>query len=162
MNGLTAKMFRTWRTTKVVKKYLDNCGVKKENAEYVKVFQAKMANLEGAKVANHKRMIPANFNERLAKKEARLKEIEIQLEEKSKQGKKTAAILNRIEKTKLDIELTEKTKDYNLGTSLKSYIDPRVYAKWAAKVDFNLEKLYSKTLRKKYSWALGKLLRVEN
>ena len=162
MNGLTAKVFRTWRTTKVVKKYLDNCGVKKEDAEYVKVFQAKMANLEGATVANHKRMIPANFNERLAKKEARLKELEIQLEEKSKQGKKTDAISNRIEKTKLDIELAEKTKEYNLGTSLKSYIDPRVYVKWAAKVGFSLEKLYSKTLRKKYSWALSEMLKVEN
>jgi len=162
MNGLTAKVFRTWRTTKVVKKYLDNCGVKKEDAEYVKVFHGKMANLEGAKVANHKRMIPPNFNERLAKKETRLKELEVQLEEKSKQGKKTDAILNRIEKTKLDIELAEKTKEYNLGTSLKSYIDPRVYVEWAAKVGFSLEKLYSETLRKKYSWALGKLLKVEN
>jgi DNA topoisomerase-1 len=98
----------------------------------------------------------------LAKKEARLKELEIQLEEKSRQGKKTDAVSNRVEKTKLDIELANKTKEYNLGTSLKSYIDPRVYAEWAAKVDFNLEKLYSKTLRKKYSWALGKLLKVEN
>jgi len=162
MNGLTAKVFRTWRTTKVVKKYLDKCGVKKEDAEYVKVFQAKMANLEGATVANHKKMIPANFNERLAKKEARLKELEIQLEEKSKQRKKTDAILDRIEKTKLDIDLAEKTKEYNLGTSLKSYIDPRLYVEWAAKVDFNLEKLYSKTLRKKYSWALKEMLKVEN
>ena len=162
MKGLTAKMFRTWRTTKVVKKYLDNCSVKKEDAEYVKVFHGKMANLEGAKVANHKRMIPANFDERLAKKEARLKELEVQLKEKSKQGKKTDAILSRIEKTKRDLELTEKTKEYNLGTSLKSYIDPRVYVEWAAKVDFNLEKLYSKTLRKKYSWALGELLKTEN
>jgi DNA topoisomerase-1 len=162
MNGLTAKVFRTWRTTQVVKKYLDNCGVKKEDAEYMKVFQAKMANLEGAKVANHKRMIPANFNERLGKKEARLKELEAQLEEKTKQGKKIDTVLNRIEKTRLDIELAEKTKEYNLGTSLKSYIDPRVYTEWAAKVDFNLEKLYSKTLRKKYSWALRKILKVEN
>jgi DNA topoisomerase-1 len=162
MDGLTAKVFRTWRTTKVVEKYLDNCGVKKEDAEYVKVFLVKMANLEGATVANHKRMIAVNFDERLAKKEARLKELEIQLEEKSRQGKKTDAVSNRVEKTKLDIELAEKTKEYNLGTSLKSYIDPRVYAEWAAKVDFNLEKLYSKTLRKKYSWALGKLLKIEN
>jgi DNA topoisomerase-1 len=162
MNGLTAKVFRTWRTTKVVKKYLDSCGVKKEDAEYVKVFQAKMANLEGATVANHKKMIPVNFNERLAKKEARLKELEVQLEEKSKQGKKIDAILNRIEKTKLDIELAEKTKEYNLGTSLKSYIDPRVYVEWAAKVGFSLEKLYSETLKKKYSWALREMLKVEN
>ena len=162
LNGLTAKVFRTWRTTTVVKKYLDSCGVQKEDAEYLKVFHAKMANLEGATVANHKRMVPANFNERLAKKENRLKELEAQLKEKSKQGKKIDAVLNRIEKTRLDIELTEKTKEYNLGTSLKSYIDPRVYVEWAAKVDFNLEKLYSKTLRKKYSWALKKMLKVED
>jgi DNA topoisomerase-1 len=162
MDELTAKMFRTWTTTKVVKKYLDNCGVKKDDAGYVKVFEAKMANLEGAIVANHKKMVSANFNERLAKKKARLKELESQLEEKRRQGKKTDAVLNRIEKTKLDIELSEKTKEYNLGTSLKSYIDPRVYVKWAGKVDFNLEKLYSKTLRKKYSWALSEMLKVEN
>jgi DNA topoisomerase-1 len=161
MKGLTAKMFRTWRTTKVVKKCLDDCGVKKEDAEYKKVFCAKTANLEAAKIANHKKMIPPNFDERLAKKQARLKEFEVQLEEKSKQGKKTDTIVNRIEKAKLDLELTEKTKEYNLGTSLKSYIDPRVYTKWAAKVDFNLERLYSKTLRKKFSWALGEMLKIE-
>jgi len=28
------------------------------------------------------------------------------------------------------------------------------YMKWAKQVDFPLEKLYPKTLRKKYSWAL--------
>jgi len=162
MKGLTAKVFRTWRTTKTVKKYLDTCDVKKEDAEYTKVFHAKMANLEGAKVANHKRNIPLNFNERLAKKEDRLKKLEFQLEEKRKQGKKTYAIINRIEKIELDIELAKQTKEYNLGTSLKSYIDPRVYVEWAVKLGFNLEKLYSQTLRKKYRWALRKILKLEN
>jgi DNA topoisomerase-1 len=162
MKGLTAKMFRTWRTTGVVKGYLDNCGVKRENAGYVKVFHAKLSNLEAAKIANHKKMVPANFNERLAKKESRLNELKAQLEEKRKQGKKTDTVLNRIEKAKLDLELSEKTKEYNLGTSLKSYIDPRVYAEWASKVDFSLEKLYSKTLRKKYSWALKEMLKAED
>jgi len=58
--------------------------------------------------------------------------------------------------------LTKKTKEYNLGTSLKSYIDPRVYVEWAAKVDFSLEKLYPKTLQKKFLWALSKMLKTEN
>jgi DNA topoisomerase-1 len=157
MSGLTAKMFRTWRTTKVVKKYLDNCGITEDDAEYAKNFHAKMANLQGAKVANHKRMIPLNFNERLSKKKARLKELESILNEKRSQNKKIDALVNRVEKARLDLELAERTKEYNLGTSLKSYVDPRVYVEWAAKVDFNLEKLYPKTLRKKFSWALGKL-----
>jgi hypothetical protein len=37
-----------------------------------------------------------------------------------------------------------------------------VYAEWASKVDFSLEKLYSKTLRKKYSWALKEMLKAED
>jgi DNA topoisomerase-1 len=46
------------------------------------------------------------------------------------------------------------TKEYNLGTSLKSYIDPRIYVKWSAGVGFSLDKLYPKALMRKYAWAL--------
>jgi len=120
----------------------------------VKTFGAKMANLKVAEVANHKRKIPPNFDERLAKKEAKLKELYAKLEEKRAKGKKTATLETRIEKKRLDIELTKLTKEYNLGTSLKSYIDPTAYVKWAKKVNFNLEKFYPKTLQKKFSWAL--------
>ena len=156
MKGLTAKVFRTWRTTKAVREYLEKCEVEKEDPEYTKQFHAKTANLEGAKIANHKRKIPPNFDERLAKKEVRLKELELQLEEKKEQGKKTDATAIRIEKVKFDIRLTKETKEYNLGTSLRSYIDPGVFVQWANKVDFSLEKLYPKTLIKKFSWALNK------
>jgi DNA topoisomerase-1 len=160
MKGLTAKVFRTWRITNAVKEYLEKCNVNKNDSEHVKLFHAKMANLEGAKIANHKRKVPANFDERLAKKETGLKELMIQLRERTEKGKSIDAVKARIEKTKLDIALMRETKEWNLGTSLRSYIDPRVYAQWAAKVGFNLEKLYPKTLRKKYSWALRKILRL--
>ena len=160
MKGLTAKVFRTWRTTKAVKEYLDACPIKKEDPEHVKVFHAKIANLKGAEIANHKRKVPNNFEERLAKKEAKLKDLERDLEKKRKQGKKIDAILKRIEKIKLDIELMKNTREYNLTTSLKSYIDPRVYAKWAAMVEAPIDKIYSKALRKKFSWALKKLVKL--
>jgi len=155
MLGLTAKVFRTWRCTKTLKDYLDKSAVTREDADYLKKFHAKMANLKVAEVANHKRKIPAKFEERLAKKEVKLKELEAKLEEKKAEGKKTESLVTRIEKTKLDIELTKLTKEYNLGTSLKSYIDPMAYVKWAKSVDFSLNKFYPKTLRKKFSWALG-------
>jgi DNA topoisomerase-1 len=155
MDGLTGKVFRTWTTTKVVEEYLDKSEVKKEDFGHVKKFQAKMANLKGAEVANHKKKVSPKFEESLAKKEARFKELEAKLREKREQGKKVDSILNRIEKAKYDIELAKKTREYNLGTSLKSYIDPRVYVKWARQVDFDLEKFYPATLRKKFSWALG-------
>jgi len=154
MPGLTAKVFRTWRCTKTVKEELAKSTVTKEDAVYLKKYAAKKANLKVAEVANHKRKIPTNFDERLAKKEAKLKEMKAQLEQKKAEGKKTASLETRIEKAKLDIELTKLTKEYNLGTSLKSYIDPTAYVKWARKVDFDLEKFYPKTLRNKFSWAL--------
>jgi DNA topoisomerase-1 len=154
MPGLTAKVFRTWRCTKTVKEELTKSPVTKEDPLYVKKFHAKMANLKVAEVANHKRKVPAKFEERLAKKEDQLKEMEAQLEQKRAEGKKTVSLETRIDKKKLDIKLTKHTKEYNLGTSLKSYIDPTAYVQWARKVDFDLEKFYPKTLRSKFSWAL--------
>jgi DNA topoisomerase-1 len=153
--GLTAKVFRTWRCTKTLKEYLNTSGVTRKNPVYVKNFHAKMANLKVAEVANHKRKIPPNFDERLGKKEAKLKELQAKLEEKKTEGKKTDTLVARIEKADLDIELTKLTKEYNLGTSLRSYIDPRAYVKWAKSVDFSLDKFYPKTLQKKFSWALA-------
>jgi DNA topoisomerase-1 len=155
MEGLTAKVFRTWKCTQTVRKSLAGCHVKKEDMDYAKQYCAKSANLEAAKIANHKRKIPPNFEERLAKKEARLRELEAKLEAKRREGKKTDAAIKSVEKTKIDIKLTKETREYNLGTSLKSYIDPMAYVEWAKRVDFSLDKLYPKTLRKKFSWALG-------
>ncbi len=57
-----------------------------------------------------------------------------------------------IEKLKLQIEAQEATRDYNLSTSLKSYVDPRVYYKWGRKVDFDWKLYYPKALQKKFSW----------
>lgn len=155
MKGLTAKVFRTWRCTTTVREHLQNCKTKKEDPEYAKQYCAKKANLEAAKIANHKRKIPPNFDERLAKKRDRVKELEMNLKEKTEQCKKTDTLVRRLEKSKLDVKLSEETKEYNLGTSLRSYIDPMTYVKWAEQVDFPLEKFYPKTLRKKFSWALG-------
>lgn len=159
MKGLTAKVFRTWRTTQAVKQYLEKCKVDRNAEEHVKLYHAKMANLEGAKVANHKRKVPDNFEEKLAKKEAKLMELMKELEEKQKQGKKVDSLMKRVEKTRLDVALMRETMEWNLATSLRSYIDPRVYAQWAAKVEFNIAKLYPKSLRKKFRWALAELLK---
>ncbi len=62
----------------------------------------------------------------------------------------------RLEKARLDAKLSKETKEYNLGTSLKSYIDPMAYVEWANAVEFPLDKFYPKALKNKYSWALAK------
>jgi DNA topoisomerase-1 len=154
MPKLTAKVFRTWRCTNTLRKELDKSGVTKNTPDYQKTYHAKLANFKVAEVANHKKKIPPTFDQRLAKKEASLKKLQEQLEAKKVAGKKTESLEARIDKAELDIELTKLTKEYNLGTSLKSYIDPTAYVKWAKKVKFDIEKFYPKTLRNKFSWAL--------
>jgi DNA topoisomerase I len=154
MPKLTAKVFRTWRCTKTVREELESSGVTKTDPDYKKSFAAKMANFKVAEVANHKRKVPPTFDDRLAKKQENLKELEAQLTAKKAEGKKVESLQTRIEKAKLDIELTKLTKEYNLGTSLKSYIDPTAYVKWAKKVKFDVLKFYPQTLRNKFSWAL--------
>jgi DNA topoisomerase-1 len=154
MPKLTAKVFRTWRCTKTLKEELENSKVAKDDPDYRKNFAAKMANYKVAEVANHKRKIPPTFDQRLAKKEENLKKLQEQLVQKKAEGKKTESLQTRIEKAKLNIELTKLTREYNLSTSLKSYIDPTAYVKWAKKVKFDIEKFYPKTLRNKFSWAL--------
>ena len=57
-----------------------------------------------------------------------------------------------IDKQKYRINLQKETRDYNLTTSLKSYIDPRIFYDWGKKHDYDWKKYYSKNLQKKFSW----------
>ena len=57
-----------------------------------------------------------------------------------------------IDKQGLKIEAQKETRDYNLTTSLKSYIDPRIYYEWGQRVDYDWKNYYSKSLQKKFSW----------
>ena len=59
----------------------------------------------------------------------------------------------RIRKLKLDVDLQKRTRDYNLNTSLRNYIDPRVYKNWANKAEFDWKGIYPKTLQRKFLWA---------
>ncbi len=58
-----------------------------------------------------------------------------------------------IGKIQVQHEAAAGKRTWNLGTSLKSYIDPRVYHQWGVKVEYDvLEKYYPKTLRRKFAW----------
>jgi DNA topoisomerase-1 len=57
------------------------------------------------------------------------------------------------DKTKAQAAIASKKRTWNLGTSLKSYIDPRVYYEWGQQVDYDvLERYYPKALRRKFAW----------
>jgi DNA topoisomerase-1 len=147
MPGLTAKVFRTYHATKVVNEYLDKAEVSAAEPEFVKKHVAMEANLQAAMICNHKRKVPKTWEDSLAKKEERLEKLR-----EASAAKHTEARKKNLEKLKLKIEETRETKEYNLRTSLKSYIDPRVYYNWGKKVDFDWKLYYPKTFQRKFSW----------
>ncbi|MDE1725570.1 MAG: DNA topoisomerase I, partial [Thaumarchaeota archaeon] len=109
----------------------------------------KIANLEAAVTCNHKRTIPKNFDETLQKKREAIKKLK---ETKPKTDKQVEKLKQREEKLKLALELAEKTRDYNLGTSLRNYIDPRVVKSWSDAMELDWQKLYTSALQKKFQW----------
>jgi DNA topoisomerase I len=190
IGGLTAKVFRTYLATTVVKNYLKEHDNMKGKTPNEKLYHARLANLEAAIMCNHKRTIPKTFEDSLEKKRETLKNIskdqtwkKIQemlkkaetLEENTDLQKKNKLkkikTLNeqirkqkerhreRIEKLQIQIDLSEKTKDYNLGTSLRNYIDPRVFKAWTDEVDVEWEKLYTSALQKKFLWVQNEKIR---
>jgi DNA topoisomerase I len=139
IDGLSAKVFRTYHATRTVEEALRSRDMKAA-PDLEKLYFAKEANLAAARYCNHKRTPPKNWEESLKKKEQKL-------EEYKAKGKDAMA-----EKVQKDIELTKETKEYNLNTSMKNYIDPRVYKAWCDYVGLDWEKLYSKSLQRKFSW----------
>lgn len=141
--GVSAKVFRTYHASKTVDDFLNSSDVSKADPEYKKKHVATMANLEAAIVCNHKRKPMKNWKESLAKKVERLKKL---------RAKNTPSAKKQTKILQYKIEAFRETRDYNLGTSLKSYIDPRIYYTWGRKVVFDWKLYYPKTLQKKFSW----------
>ena len=183
VNGLTAKVFRTYLATTMVKDYLKEHDNMKGKTPNEKLYHAKLANLEAAIMCNHKRTIPKTYEDTLENKRQTLKSIikeqpwvktqeglkkaeslETKTDAQKKNNAKKIKTLNeqikkqkekqkdRVEKLQLQIDLAEKTKDYNLGTSLRNYIDPRIFKAWTDEVGVEWEKLYTAALQKKFLW----------
>jgi len=158
MSGLTAKVFRTYHATKIVSDYLSNQQVSSSDPEIRKKSVATMANLQAAIECNHKRSLPKNWQNSMVKKEEKLKALEAKLKElrDKPQTKSTAkrmkSLREKIKTAKLKLELVRATRNYNLGTSLRSYIDPRVYAIWAKKSAYDWKQIYPKSLQRKLTW----------
>ncbi len=150
--GLTTRVFRTHHATETVQSYLDgHTRFKGQTPEFVKLYHARVANLEAAIRCNHKRTPPKTWDTSLDKKQQRLTELKTRTPKTEKQGFR---LEQRIQKLKLDIDLQKRTKDYNLNTSLRNYVDPVVYKKWGRKADFDWTRIYSKTLQRKFQWAI--------
>jgi DNA topoisomerase-1 len=166
MPGLTAKVFRTCIATRVVQRQLSNAKVYKNSLEAQKIYAAKKANLEAAITCNHKKGIdPKNpaarkalekFEESITKKKEAIAKLKADIVAKNwKTELQEKRLEEKIEKLQMQLVLQQETRDYNLGTSLRNYIDPRIMKAWLNYVELDWTKIYTSTLQRKFKWVEG-------
>lgn len=98
---------------------------------------------QSASNAEKKKKLEAQYQKKLT---AATKKIDMT----KKQIDKAQEALGRL---KVQRAIASENRAWNLGTSQKSYIDPRVFYRWGVKVDYDvLGKYYSTTLRRKFMW----------
>jgi DNA topoisomerase-1 len=142
VSGATAKVFRTYHATAKTEEVLRSRDMR--NAGGIdKLYHAKEANLRAAMFCNHQRTPPKTWEQSLEKKKAKLEEAKA----------RTRPDEDRIRRLEMELDFYKRTKNYNLNTSMKNYIDPRVYKSWCDYVGLAWAKVYSKSLQRKFSWA---------
>jgi len=110
--------------------------------------------LKQLRVEAREKIKSANTKEKREKTKLRYEKRIASMEQRIEKNKiRQLKAEEQLGKVKTQLALATKNRTWNLGTSQKSYIDPRVYYEWGKKVDYDvLEKFYSKTLRRKFMW----------
>lgn len=169
MDGLTAKVFRTYNASKTLQDELDKRTDPKMTTEE-KILAYNRANRAVAVLCNHQRAPPKthdkqmeNLETKISDKEAQIKEAKKELKKakkekddkaKEKFKKKVQTLENQLHK--LDIQRKDKSenKTIALGTSKLNYLDPRITVAWCKKYNVSIDKMYNKTQREKFLWAI--------
>ena len=73
---------------------------------------------------------------------------------KEKLQKKVIQLKTRIGKAEVEVQMREKLASVALSTSRVNYIDPRITVAWCQRNNFPVEKIFPKTLRAKFRWAM--------
>ncbi|MFL6372017.1 MAG: DNA topoisomerase I, partial [Nitrososphaera sp.] len=137
--------------------------VYKDSSEAQKIYVAKKANLEAAITCNHKKGIdPRNpaarkalekFEESITKKNEVIVKLSADIAARNwKTAVQEKRLEERLEKLRMQLMLQRETRDYNLGTSLRNYIDPRIMKAWLNYVELDWTKIYTSTLQRKFKW----------
>uniref|UniRef100_A0A060T5Z3 DNA topoisomerase I n=1 Tax=Blastobotrys adeninivorans TaxID=409370 RepID=A0A060T5Z3_BLAAD len=146
------------------KEQIQNVHDKMLEREKVKIERKFQRENEKLEADNEKPMPPSELQTRL---EA-LKEMEAELKKELKTGKpeikgnvtvdKLRAQVDKYEERITNTTLQLKDKEDNstvaLSTSKMNYIDPRLVAMFSRKFNVPIEKLFTKTLRVKFNWAI--------
>lgn len=176
MEGLTAKVFRTFNASKTLQEQL-NLLTNPEDTATAKLLSYNRANRAVAVLCNHQRAVPKNFSKQMENLQIKI-QAKIDLIKDGKKQVKDAKSDYKNQKTerarsiyekkkkqlerlqeqlcKLEVQATDKdeNKEIALGTSKLNYLDPRISVAWCKKWEVPMEKIYNKTQREKFRWAI--------
>jgi len=62
---------------------------------------------------------------------------------------------SKISKMELDLKHKDDNKEVSLGTSKINYMDPRISVAFCKRNEIPIEKIFSRTLRDKFNWAMA-------
>ncbi|XP_011877798.1 PREDICTED: DNA topoisomerase I, mitochondrial isoform X1 [Vollenhovia emeryi] len=175
MEGLTAKVFRTYNASWTLQQQLDKL-TDPDETEAEKILSYNRANRAVAILCNHQRSVPKthaksmeNLKAKIDTKKETIAECELQVKDAKRDAKhgsvkekvmyeKKKKQLERLKDqlTKLEVQATdrEENKEIALSTSKLNYLDPRISVAWCKKHNVPIEKIYNKTQRDKFRWAI--------
>lgn len=176
MDGLTAKVFRTYNASSTLQEQLKALTNSEDNVA-AKLLAYNRANRAVAVLCNHQRSTPKTHEKSMQILQTKIDAKKQQVEEAQEELKKAedefkdtkdakAEVnvekkkkkLKRLEEqlSKLNVQATDKeeNKQIALGTSKLNYLDPRISIAWCKKFGVPIEKIYNKTQREKFAWAI--------
>ncbi|KAJ1357236.1 DNA topoisomerase 1 [Parelaphostrongylus tenuis] len=165
MDGLTVKVFRTYNASITLQQQLAKLTNADDNV-HQKMLSYNRANRMVAILCNHQRAVPKghekameNLEQKIKDKKRELKEAKAELEKargtaKEKMQKKVTRLKEQLKKLKISRTDRDENKQIALSTSKLNYLDPRITVAWCKKFDVPVEKVFNRTLREKFRWAI--------
>ena len=161
MDGLTAKVWRTYNASLVFQKELDKIKEEKissmdieEKLNYL-ISMFNQANTTVALLCNHQKGVNKSNDDLIDKLTDKIKELKKKKSkyQEKKDTKKAKKIEIKIKLYKLKKDTKLKMKNVSLSTSKNNYIDPRIIFAFINKFNIPPEKLFTKQLIDRFKWA---------
>ncbi|XP_022671948.1 DNA topoisomerase 1-like isoform X2 [Varroa destructor] len=169
MEGLTAKVFRTYNASKTLQEQLEQL-TDPDMSIAEKMLAYNRANRAVAVLCNHQRAVPKTFEKSMENLQKKIDEKEDQIIEAKreyreakkhadkataeKKHKRLLTLEDQLKKLQVQATDREENKQIALGTSKLNYLDPRISVAWCKKWGVPIEKVYNKTQRDKFRWAI--------
>ena len=158
MEGLTAKVWRTYNASTLFQKEIDKVKDEKlsefepnDRLNYL-LAMFNQANAAVALLCNHQKNVNKSLDSTLDKINEMIKKLKEKMK-KTKNKDKIKTIKGKILSLKLKKETKTKMKNVSLGTSKDNYIDPRIIFTFIKKFEIPPEKILQQKSLKRFEWA---------